>query len=218
MNGPIVNGCMLSEMSEQAETRVERKERTRRALLDGTLTLAAERGFAALSLREIARSAGIVPTAFYRHFDSLDELGTALVDEGVRQLRLALRHLRRTPDARLAETVRFVFAQIAGREDLYGFLIRERHGGAPALRSAIASEMQLITRELVVDMSRIPALDAWPTDDLELAADLIVSIVADHIADFVAAPLRDRPQLVDRTVGQVRMIALGMAAWKPHTA
>ncbi len=218
MNGPIVNGCMLSEMSEQAETRVERKERTRRALLDGTLTLAAERGVAALSLREIARSAGIVPTAFYRHFDSLDELGTALVDEGVRQLRLALRHLRRTPDARLAETVRFVFAQIAGREDLYGFLIRERHGGAPALRSAIASEMQLITRELVVDMSRIPALDAWPTDDLELAADLIVSTVADHIADFVAVPLRDRPQLVDRTVGQVRMIALGMAAWKPHTA
>ncbi|SUA47175.1 HTH-type transcriptional repressor fabR [Nocardia africana] len=217
MNGRIVNGCMLSEMSEQAETRVERKERTRRALLDGTLTLAAERGFAALSLREIARSAGIVPTAFYRHFDSLDELGTALVDEGVRQLRLALRQLRRTPDARLAETVRFVFAQIAGREDLYGFLIRERHGGAPALRTAIATEMQLITRELVVDISRIPTLDAWPTDDLELAADLIVSTVADHIADFVAAPLRDRPQLVDRTVGQVRMIALGMAAWKPHT-
>lgn len=206
---------MLTEMSEQAETRVERKERTRRALLDGTLALAAERGFAALSLREIARSAGIVPTAFYRHFDSLDELGAALVDEGVRQLRLALRQLRRTPDARLAETVRFVFAQIAGREDLYGFLIRERHGGSPSLRTAIATEMQLITRELVVDMSRVPALDAWPTDDLELAADLIVSTVADHIADFVSAPLRERPDLVDRTVGQVRMIALGMAAWKP---
>lgn len=77
-----MNGCMLSDVSEQVESRVERKERTRQALLEGTLALAADRGFAALSLREIARSAGIVPTAFYRHFASLDELGTALVDEG----------------------------------------------------------------------------------------------------------------------------------------
>lgn len=211
-----MNGCMLSEMSEQAETRVERKERTRRALLDGTLTLAAERGFAALSLREITRSAGIVPTAFYRHFESLDELGTTLVDEGVRQMRLALRQLRRTPEARLAETVRFAFTQTEGREELYGFLIRERHGGSPALRTAIETEMQLITRELVVDLSRIRALDTWPTDDLELAADLIVATVVGHIADFVALPQRDRPQLVDRTVNQVRMIALGIAGWKPR--
>ncbi|MFF0493668.1 TetR family transcriptional regulator [Nocardia sp. NPDC003482] len=201
-------------MSEQVETRIERKERTRRALLDGTLALAADRGFAALSLREIARSAGIVPTAFYRHFASLDELGASLVDEGVRQLRLALREMRRTPDARLAETVRFVFAQVTGREDLYGFLIRERHGGSAALRGAIAVEMQLITRELVVDLSRVPALDSWSPDDLELAADLIVSTVANHIADYVSAPRADRPGLIERTVRQVRLIALGMASWR----
>ncbi|WP_084161623.1 TetR family transcriptional regulator [Nocardia sp. BMG51109] len=201
-------------MSEQVESRVERKERTRQALLEGTLTLAADRGFAALSLREIARSAGIVPTAFYRHFASLDELGAALVDEGVRQLRLALRELRRTPDARLAETVHFVFGQVSGREALHGFLIRERHGGSSALRGAIVVEMQLITRELVVDLSRIRALDAWPPDDLELAADLIVSTVADRIADYLAAPLRDRVDIVDRAVRQVRLIALGMASWR----
>ncbi len=204
---------MLIDVSEQVESRVERKERTRQALLDGTLALASERSFAALSLREVARSAGIVPTAFYRHFTSLDELGTTLVDESVRQLRVALRDLRRTPDARLAETVRFVFAQIAGRDALYGFLIRERHGGSAALRRAIAIEMQLLTRELVVDLSRLRALDSWSPDDLELAADLIVSTVAGHIADYVAAIPRDRPDIVERTVRQVRLIALGMAAW-----
>ncbi|WP_308163228.1 TetR family transcriptional regulator [Nocardia alni] len=201
-------------MSDQVESRVERKERTRQALLEGTLTLAAERGFAALSLREVARSAGIVPTAFYRHFTSLDELGTTLVDESVRQLRVALRDLRRTPDARLAETVRFVFTQIAGRDALYGFLIRERHGGSAALRRAISIEMQLLTRELVVDLSRLRALDSWSPDDLELAADLIVSTVAGHIADYVAALPRDRPEIVERTVSQVRLIALGIAAWR----
>ncbi|MBF6439964.1 TetR family transcriptional regulator [Nocardia cyriacigeorgica] len=211
----MVNGCMLTGMSEQAETRVVRKERTRRALLDGTLALAADRGFAALSLREIARSAGIVPTAFYRHFASLDDLGATLVDEGVKALRLALRQLRRRPDAQLSETVRFVFDQVADKRELFGFLTRERRGGSAALRQAIAMEMQLIVRELVVDFSRISALDSWSSDDLELAADLIVSTVADGIADYVAAAPRDQQSTIDRTVYQVRLIALGMGVWKP---
>lgn len=206
---------MLIDVSEQAATRGERKERTRAAVLEGTLALAAERGFAALSLREIARSAGIVPTAFYRHFSSLDELGATLVAQGIRELRLALRELRRTPDARLAQTIRFVFEQVDGKRDLYGFLIRERHGGSAALRGAIAVEMQLIVRELVVDLSRVRALDAWSPDDLELAADLIVSTVAERIADYIASEPRERPQVVDGAVRQVRLVSLGMAAWRP---
>ncbi|WP_083913279.1 TetR family transcriptional regulator [Nocardia concava] len=202
-------------MSEQAATRVERKERTRAALLDGTLALAADRGFAALSLREIARSAGIVPTAFYRHFASLDELGTTLVEEGVRQLRLALREMRRTPNATLAQTVRFVFEQVDGKRDLWGFLIRERHGGSAPLRGAIFVEMQLIERELVVDLSRVRTLDAWSPDDLELAADLIVSTVADRIADYLMSEPREGTRIIERAVLQVRLIALGMGAWRP---
>ncbi|MFQ6396874.1 TetR family transcriptional regulator [Nocardia sp. KC 131] len=202
-------------MSEQAATRGERKERTRQALLDGTLALAADRGFAALSLREIARSAGIVPTAFYRHFASLEDLGATLVDEGVKALRLALREVRRTPEASLSDTVRFVFGQVAGKTEIYGFLTRERHGGSGTLRQAIAMELQLIVRELVADLSRLRALDSWPPNDLEIAADLLVATVTDGIAAYVAAAPRDQRAIVDRTVHQVRLIALGMGAWLP---
>lgn len=211
----MVNGCMLTEMSEQAVTRGERKERTRQALLDSTLALAAERGFGALSLREIARSAGIVPTAFYRHFASLDDLAATLVDEGVQALRLALRQLRRTPEARLSETVRFVFGEVSAKRELFGFLIREQRGGAATLRAAIALELQLIVRELVVDLSRVPALDAWSSHDLEVAADLIVNTVTDGIADYVSAAPREERTIIERTVQQVRLIALGMGAWRP---
>ncbi|MGW0181402.1 TetR family transcriptional regulator [Nocardia sp. NPDC003345] len=202
-------------MTDQGASRVERKERTRQALLDGTLALAAERGFGALSLREIARSAGIVPTAFYRHFDSLDDLGATLVDEGVQALRLALRQLRRTPDARLSETVRFVFGEVAVKRELYGFLIREQRGGTAALRTAIALELQLIVRELVADLSRVRALDSWSPDDLEIAADLLVATVTDGIADYVAATPREQQPTVERTIAQVRLIALGMGVWRP---
>ncbi|MEV6275182.1 TetR family transcriptional regulator [Nocardia sp. NPDC051832] len=203
-------------MNEQAATRIERKERTRQALVDGTLALAAERGFAALSLREIARSAGIVPTAFYRHFTSLDDLGATLVDSGVTALRLALREVRRSPNAGVAGSVRFVFEQVDPKRDLFGFLIRERHGGSAALRQAINTELQLIVRELVADLSRIPALDAWSPRDLEIAADLIVGIVTHGIGAYITAPAREQKAIVDRTMQQIRLVALGMGVWKPE--
>ncbi|PXX59715.1 TetR family transcriptional regulator [Nocardia tenerifensis] len=211
----MVNGCMLTVMSEQAATRGERKERTRQALLDGTLALAADRGFAALSLREIARSAGIVPTAFYRHFASLEDLGATLVDDGITALRLALREVRRKPDASLSDTVRFVFAQVEPKRELFGFLTRERHGGSAALRKSIAMELQLIVRELVADLSRIPALDSWSPADLEIAADLLVATVTDGIVAYLSALPREQDSIINRTVQQMRLIALGMGAWWP---
>ena len=49
--------------------------RTRRAIVAAALHLLAERSFSGLSLREVTREAGIVPAAFYRHFDSMEALG-----------------------------------------------------------------------------------------------------------------------------------------------
>src|ERR1041385_3911612 len=77
-------------------SRDERKQRTREALMDAALTLM-HRGtsFTGLGLREVTREAGVVPTAFYRHFRDMDELGLALVEEGGVTLRRLLREARR---------------------------------------------------------------------------------------------------------------------------
>ena len=50
----------------------------------------------ALSLRQVAKEVGIVPTAFYRHFDSIEDLGLALVEESFVSLREMLRDVRRS--------------------------------------------------------------------------------------------------------------------------
>ncbi len=63
------------------KVRAEQKKLTRRRLIDATLKLSAKHGFAALSLREVCKEAGITPAAFYRHFRDMDELGLVLVDE-----------------------------------------------------------------------------------------------------------------------------------------
>jgi AcrR family transcriptional regulator len=197
-------------------TRAERKEQTRQALLDGAVTLAAGQGFSAVSLREIAKSAGIVPTAFYRHFSSLDELGATLADDGIRSLRLALREIRRDSGAASIKSfVTTVFAHVQQNSELLGFLVREHRGGPPQLRSAINSELRLLAREFATDLSRLPELDAWDIDDLEMATELLVSTVAMQVGAFVTAGPRGEAAVVARTEQQLRIIALGMGQWHP---
>ena len=54
--------------------REERKQQSRQALLNAALQLSTSgRSFARISLREVTRQVGLVPTAFYRHFDDLDD-------------------------------------------------------------------------------------------------------------------------------------------------
>jgi AcrR family transcriptional regulator len=86
---------MTDPLAAPGESRQSRKERTRRAILDATLARADETSLAMVSLRQVARDVGIVPTGFYRHFDSIDEVGLALVDEAFTSLRQMLRDVRR---------------------------------------------------------------------------------------------------------------------------
>ncbi|GAB2956313.1 TetR family transcriptional regulator [Amycolatopsis acidiphila] len=138
-------------MSNAAEpaTRHERKEWTRRALLDAALGLLADTGFGNLSLREVAKHVGIVPTAFYRRFASMDELGVVLVEESMRTLRATIHEARR--DSRssagvIEASVRTLHEHVRAHEDHFRFVIRERHGGAGPVRQAIAFELKLLTQ------------------------------------------------------------------------
>ncbi|TDV45399.1 TetR/AcrR family transcriptional regulator [Actinophytocola oryzae] len=58
----------------------------REALLKATLELIETEGIGAVSLRQVARSAGVSPGAPYHHFPDRAALLTALSDEGFRRL------------------------------------------------------------------------------------------------------------------------------------
>ena len=61
--------------------RTRRGPYTRQQILDASLRLFSERGFARTTVRDIARQAGITDAAIYYHFDSKRELLEALVEE-----------------------------------------------------------------------------------------------------------------------------------------
>ena len=62
-------------------SRQQQKAETREKLLDAAAAeLASGRSFDTLSLREVAKLAGIAPTSFYRHFHDMEGLGLTLIE------------------------------------------------------------------------------------------------------------------------------------------
>lgn len=71
----------------------------RRALLDAAWRLVAEKGLAALTLREVARAAGVSHAAPYHHFPSRTALLDALAEEGFAGLDRAMAEAQAGPAA-----------------------------------------------------------------------------------------------------------------------
>ncbi|MUM16327.1 TetR family transcriptional regulator [Mycobacterium sp. CBMA271] len=196
-------------------SRAEKKLHTRRALLDGTLDLLKVRGFAALSLREVARSAGLVPTAFYRHFESMEDLGTILAEESVRALRDTFRLARREAGSdNPAKILGLMVDRVSEHSNNFRFLVRERHGGSAQVRRAIHNEMRMLTSDVVVELARNPAMNHHSTEDLEIAAELIASSILNTIGMLVDTdhPTEaDADAALNRALRQLDLVINGLA-------
>ena len=207
-------------MEAATETRQERKQRTRQAILAAALELVEQESFASLSLRQVTRAVGIVPTAFYRHFASLDELGLALVDESFTSLREMIREARRgRPELRgaIPESVALLVRHVHQHRAHFGFIARERFGGVPVVRDAIRHQLELFERELATDLARLPYLTEWTTEDLRVIANLIVNAMVSTAEGIIAAP-PERPdaerEVIRTAEKQLRLIVVGVAGWR----
>ena len=139
-----------------ALTRSERKDLTRSSLLQAALSLMGEgRSFTSLGIREIAREAGMVPNAFYRHFRNTDELGLALVEEVGITLRRLLREARQagvTQGEMVRRSVQVYHQYVKQNRLLFLFISSERSGGSRILRMAIRNDVAHFTHEMAQDL------------------------------------------------------------------
>jgi AcrR family transcriptional regulator len=220
MADPTEPGLTIS--GTRPERRGERKERTRRAILDAALALSGETSLVALSLRQVAKEVGIVPTGFYRHFDSIDALGLALVDESFVSLRAMLRAIRRgdpaftdVVDRSIAILVEHVHQQRAH----FLFIARERGAGPPGVRDAIRHEIELCERELAADLARLPWTGPWSAEDLQILANLIVMAMVATAEAILNAPARPdaEKQIVETARAQLRMVLVGAMNWRSRS-
>jgi AcrR family transcriptional regulator len=210
----------VNSRTPDGATREERKQRTRQALLDAALVLLEQQSFSSLSLRQVTRTAGIVPTAFYRHFEDMEELGLALIDESFRTLRAMIRAARadpRTSDHMIRNSVELLVGYVHEHEAHFRFIARERFGGVAALRQAIRVEIRLFASDLATDLARLPYLDRWSGEDLRLLAGLMVNTMVATAEALIDAPAKDpaaEAEIVATARHQLRMITLGVPQWR----
>jgi AcrR family transcriptional regulator len=184
-------------------------------------------GFDSLSLRRVARAAGVVPTAFYRHFDSMDELGLALVEESVATLRAMLREAREGAPAEggsglIARSVEILVAHVREHRGHFAFMAHARASGNAVLRHAIRSETRLFASELATDIARLPILRDWTTADLQMLAGLFVDTMIATIDAILEASNAGseglspdaEARIVAQAERQLRLIALAIPHWR----
>ncbi len=208
---------MAEPAGARPESRGERKERTRRAILDAALELSGEGTLAAVSLRQVAKQVGIVPTAFYRHFESIDELGLALVDESFVSLRAMLRDVRRNGPAFediIDSSLQVLVEHVHAQRDHFQFIARERAAGPLVVREAIAHQIELFERELAMDLARIPGTEPWSSEDLQVLSNLIVGQVVTTAEQILASRPEAEGQIVERARTQLRMVLVGALNWR----
>jgi AcrR family transcriptional regulator len=208
--------------SDRPVGREQRKQRTRADLMQAALELLEQKSFSSLSLREVTREAGVVPTAFYRHFDSMDELGLALVEESFGALRGMLREARADRqdfEHVIRGSVEILVRHVHANRLHFLFLVRERFGGNPGIRHAIRSEIRLFASELATDLARFPYLNEWSTDDLQMMARLIVDTMVSTAEGLLEVPPTTpelEEEVIRQTERQLLLIALGVPAWRPR--
>lgn len=188
--------------------------------MDAALRLLEEQSFSSLSLREVAREAGVVPTAFYRHFENMDALGLALIDDSFRTLREMIRDARSDPSTYehvIQSSVAILVRYVRENRPHFLFIARERSSGNAAIRAAIRGEIRLFTSELATDLVRFPYLGEWSSEDLRVFAGLIVGSMVAIVEEVLEAP-PDDPEVEEelRRIAekQLRMLVMAVPAWR----
>jgi AcrR family transcriptional regulator len=200
----------------QSTNRLASKEHTRQALVRAALKLLSGSSFDSLSLRQVTREAGITPTAFYRHFDDMEELGLALVDESFHSLGEMLKGARAPAPFdgdTIARSLDVVVQHMRDHTPHFRFIARERYGGVRRLRRAINRELQLFADELAIDLVAMPALGRWTIEDRRMLAEVITETIIRMVAELLEVGPDEEREIIERTERQLQLISLAVPAW-----
>ena len=194
------------------------KLRTRTTIIQAALELMGEeKGLEGLSLREVTRVAEISPTAFYRHFRDMDELGMVLVDEVGLKLRGLLRNARKdgvSYKVALRDSINIFFGYVLQNRALFRFIIRERVGGNSKIRSAIRQEMGYFAKDLAGDMATLKRMTWLTHQELIQLSEMIIQTSFSNANDFLDIDVSKKEEIRDikfKAIRQLRLIYSGAA-------
>ena len=222
---------------EKSTNREQKKRQTRQAFFNAVLDLCMSgQGYSSISLRQVTREVGVVPTAFYRHFDDMECLGKALVEDELGSALAMLReHMqlgrKRSFDRQIAKSVQLFFKAVNAQPRYWQFIASERFGGSEAVRRAISEQIATFAKIMSEDLGMQPAFEHISSEDRYLLAETGVNLSFSWIIDWLDLTYMpdlmdedDRPSkdeletkkqaMLHRCTRQMQMVLYGAYNWK----
>ena len=172
-------------------SREQKKLQTRHAFFSAVLDLCITgQSFSSISLRQVTREVGVVPTAFYRHFDDMESLGHALVIEELGGTLATLRDglqigRKRSFDRQIAKSIQLFLQTVNSQPRYWQFLVSERFGGSEAVRKAISELIKMHAQILAEDLALQPAFSLINAYDRRLLSEAGVNMFFSWIIDWL---------------------------------
>jgi len=172
-------------------SREQKKLQTRHAFFNAVLDLCMTgQSFSSISLRQVTREVGVVPTAFYRHFDDMESLGRALVVEELGGTLAILSDSlqigrKRSFDRQIAKSIQLFLHMVSDQPYYWQFLVSERYGGSESVRKAINKLIKKHAKGLADDLALQPAFTHINAYDRLLLAEAGVNMFFSWIIDWL---------------------------------
>ena len=170
------------------------------------------RSVSSLSLREVAREAGIAPNSFYRQFRDMDELAVALIDRAGQSLRLIIGEARQRASVErsvVRTSVETFMEQLSADEKLLHILLREGTVGSDAFKLAVERELSSFEEELCADLVRLAHANGTGIYEPALVAKAITRLIFTLGGTAMDLPREQHGEVIEQMVVMLRMIVTG---------
>lgn len=162
-------------------------------------------------MRELAREAGIVPTAFYRHFESVDQLATELAAGAADALGRLIDALVGAPTEDPAtDWPAQANSAAAENPQTWSVLARGLVDTAHPDHRVLAAAADTARRRLGITLGRLETLSGADGAVVDVAADLVVVVLLRHLNGIAAGT--DALTAAADSSARLRVILAGAAA------
>lgn len=212
---PAMTDSVLSPtlVSEESRGRGRKVSISREDIITAALSLIGpNRSVSTLSLREVAREAGVAPNSFYRHFRDMDELAIALIDLAGSSLRKIIgdaRHRATSERSVVQSSVDAFMEQLDADDKLLHMLLREGTAGSEAFKQAVERQLSFFEDELQVDLVRLADGNQTGLFEPALTAKAITRLVFAIGATAMDLPQDQRATVKKELAIMLRMIVVG---------
>ena len=211
---PAPSQDQIHELEKFSVRTVGRKATiTKEELFQATLNIiGSQKSIASLSLREVAREAGIAPNSFYRHFKDINELAIELIERSGLVLRQIL-HTARIKASKQSSIIRssvVVFIeQLDADEGNLSLLLREGYTGSTQYKLAVEKQLNYFQQELQEDLILIERINHSKLAHPDLVAKAITQLVFNMGAKVIDLPTEERKEVAEQTIIMIRMLLEG---------